>query len=78
MKKPDRDRARGLALRGAILLFIGALGLSGCGGPAAGTVQVSSAAREQVLPHAGGVSKDGKEPATPTKAFSIKQFHKKG
>jgi hypothetical protein len=75
MKKPDRDRARGLALRGAILLFIGALGLSGCGdGPAAGTVKVPAETHARLQPR--NILKGKLGSGAPGKAADIKPVNK--
>jgi hypothetical protein len=72
VKQYGRNRGRRLTLIAVGPMLAGMLGVAGCDSPQQGTVQVTPEARSQLLPHAGGGSKDGKGPATPGKTFSIK------
>ncbi len=72
MRRLDRNRVCGLTRIGAGLMLVGASVAAGCDNPGEGTTKVTPEERKQILPHAGGGSKDSKSPATPGKSFSIK------
>jgi hypothetical protein len=72
VKQYGRNRGRRLTFIAMGPMLAGVLGVTGCDSPQQGTVQVTPETRKELLPQAGGGSKDGKGPAGPGKSFSIK------
>ena len=72
VRRKLRRCARGLAGPARALIWLGTLGVAGCGGPGAGTVQVAPEARRKITPHVADQPKSKRLQAVAGKSFSIK------